>query len=767
MNGPTELNRRRLLIGAIIGLAALGGLYFLIPKLAGLNQTWGQLKHGDPVMLGVGALLELVSIAGYALLFATVFGRGASRITWRAAIQIPLAGIAAIRLLAAAGAGGVAVTVWALRRAGMDASVIACRMVASYVIQYFVYLAAIVGCGLGLHFGVFAGGGPVELTLLPAVLSAGAIVLVASMAFVPGDFRRRLEGLSKRKGRVGRLAARLASAPEVLGSGVRTAIDLLRERRIGLIGAFIYWGFDIAVLGLSFRAFGSVVPLAVLIMGYFLGTLGSLLPLPGGIGGVEGGMIGAFVAFGLPGGRAVVAVLAYRAISFWLPTLPGIVGYLSLRKTVRRWQAADQVHGEDPPSQQSTAVAARQMGRRQEAPSFGQLLWRLFSSFIHWLARLIRGEVVRRVGGPARARVIVLFAAVLALNGADTATVGAVAPQLETALHIGDTKIGLLSAVTLLVGAVFTIPVGLFVDRARRMPLLAFSIVLWSLASLVSAFAGSYSSLLLTRLALGAVAATAGPAIASLTGDYFPAKERGRVYAYILGGEVAGSAVGFIISGSVASLIDWRLAFHPSGHSGLLPGPGALAHGARAPPRRAEPVGAWSRRSGAGRRRGSTAGGRPAAAPPPRTRGGSGGRAGPEGGRAQGARPNPHLVLSEDPQHMGLVQGDQVPAVDPQQCPDDHRLLAGLLLLLRAPDVRVDVRGQPLQRGSGHGRARVRPAGRGRPDRHPGQRTCDRHDAPPGEPFGPSDGPCRLLLARRDPADSGLCGHQPDARTVV
>jgi MFS family permease len=176
-------------------------------------------------------------------------------------------------------------------------------------------------------------------------------------------------------------------------------------------------------------------------------------------------------------------------------------------------------------------------------------------------SRLVRGEVVKRVGGPARARVIVLFGAVLALNGADVATVGAVAPQLERSLHIGNTKIGLLSSVALLVGAVFTIPVGLLVDRIKRLPMLSISIVLWSIASLASTFAGSYSSLLLTRLLLGAVTATAGPAIASLIGDYFPARERGRVYAYILGGESAGTAVGFIVSGSVASLISWRVAF--------------------------------------------------------------------------------------------------------------------------------------------------------------------------------------------------------------
>src|SRR5947209_14620260 len=187
--------------------------------------------------------------------------------------------------------------------------------------------------------------------------------------------------------------------------------------------------------------------------------------------------------------------------------------------------------------------------------------WDLTRRFSGWIGRFVRGEVVKRVGGPARARVITLFGAVLALNGADSATVGAVAPQLEHALHIGNTKIGLLSAVALLVGAVFTIPVGLLVDRIKRLPMLSMSIVLWSIASLLSAFASSYSSLLLTRLLLGAVTATAGPAIASLTGDFFPARERGRVYAYILGGEIAGTAVGFIISGSVASLITWRAAF--------------------------------------------------------------------------------------------------------------------------------------------------------------------------------------------------------------
>ncbi len=336
------LTRRRVLLGLLFIVLMLVGLYFLVPKLAGIKHTWGELSHGDALSLALGAGLELFSVAGYAVLFNTVFSRGMPRIDWRASIEIPLAGIAAIRLLAAAGAGGVAVTVWALRAAGMDARTIACRMVASYALQYSIYLGALAVCGLGLWLGVFSGGGSVAITLLPAVLSVAAIALVASMALVPGDFERRLGSMARRSGRLGRLATRLATAPATLGSGIRTAMGLVRERRPGLLGAVAYWGFDIAVLGLALKAFGTSVPVAVLIMSYFLGTLGSLLPLPGGIGGVEGGMIGALVAFGVSGDQALVGVLAYRAISFWLPTLPGIAGYFALRKTVRGWRDEDQ-----------------------------------------------------------------------------------------------------------------------------------------------------------------------------------------------------------------------------------------------------------------------------------------------------------------------------------------------------------------------------------------------------------------------------------------
>jgi len=293
----------------------------------------------------------------------------------------------------------------------------------------------------------------------------------------------------------------------------------------------------------------------------------------------------------------------------------------------------------------------------RDSPGWSGRITRALLGAIRWIGRLVRGEVVKRVGGPARARVIVLFAIVLALNGADTATIGAIAPQLESALHINNTDIGLLSSISLLVGAIFTIPVGLLVDRTKRMPILAFSIVLWSLASLFSAFAGSFGSLLLTRLALGAVAATAGPAIASLTGDYFSADERGRVWSYILVGEAAGSAVGFIVSGSVASLIGWQAAFIVLAIPGFflaralwrtVPEPlrGGQSHlqvGAVDLELAVAQAAARADRGEASPQQ---------EAPPPDAQH----EAAREAARRAGAVPNPRLVLHEDPQQMGLVR---------------------------------------------------------------------------------------------------------------
>jgi predicted MFS family arabinose efflux permease len=176
-------------------------------------------------------------------------------------------------------------------------------------------------------------------------------------------------------------------------------------------------------------------------------------------------------------------------------------------------------------------------------------------------ARRARDFAIDAAGGRARMRVVLTLAAVLGLSGADTGTVSATAGNLERAFGIGNTQIGVLLSVVGLVGALFTIPAGILADRTRRTRLLGGSIVVWAAAVVVSGAATSYLWLLLARVGLGAATAVAGPTLASLTGDYFPAADRGRMYGLILGGDLVGSGFGYLVSGDLSSLTTWRVAF--------------------------------------------------------------------------------------------------------------------------------------------------------------------------------------------------------------
>jgi MFS family permease len=173
---------------------------------------------------------------------------------------------------------------------------------------------------------------------------------------------------------------------------------------------------------------------------------------------------------------------------------------------------------------------------------------------------MARRRLVPALGGAQRTRVVLVLAAVLALSSADTATVGAAAVELRHALHIGNTEVGLLVAVTAIVAAVFSLPFGALADRVRRTYLLGLAVLTWSMAMVWSATSGSFAQLLYARLALGAVSAAAGPVVASLVGDWFFASERGRIYSFVLTGELLGAGAGFAVTGDVAAL-SWRLAF--------------------------------------------------------------------------------------------------------------------------------------------------------------------------------------------------------------
>lgn len=312
-------------------VVVVGVLYGLVPQLPGLRSTLRRLRGGDGSWLLAGAGFELLSFGGYIVLFRAVFSGVSGRIGWRASYELTMAGVVATRLLAAGGAGGIALTAWALSHAGFDAVELRRRLAAFLVLLYSVFMAALVLGGLGLRVGVLSGPAPFGLTVVPALFGGAVIAVALALALVPVDLGREADR---------RVTRFLATVPATISAGVRGAIELLRSRRPGLLGALAWWGFDIAVLWSCLHAFGASPSGGVLVVAYFTGMLGNLLPLPGGIGGVEGGMVGALLGFGVASGPAILGVLAYRAFAFWLPILPGALAYVGLRRTVHEWDAA-------------------------------------------------------------------------------------------------------------------------------------------------------------------------------------------------------------------------------------------------------------------------------------------------------------------------------------------------------------------------------------------------------------------------------------------
>jgi uncharacterized membrane protein YbhN (UPF0104 family) len=322
-------------LGGLLAFAlVIGALFAFLPgHVDELREELRRMEAGDWRWLIFAGLLEVGSFAGYVILFRAVFSDRTTPISWNESYQITMAGVIATRLLAAAGAGGVALTAWALRRAGMRTATVARRMVEFLVVLYSVYVVALLLAGLGLRVGILPGAAPFGLTVPPAILGAVAIAVALVTLLVPQGLAARASMTERH-----RVVRWLASGADTVADGIRDALRLMRRKPGGAIGAPLWWGFDIAVLWASFKAFGQPPALGVLVMAYFVGTLGNLLPLPGGIGGVDGGIIAALVGFGVSPGIAFLAVLTHRVFAFWLPTIPGGIAYLQLRRTVGRWE---------------------------------------------------------------------------------------------------------------------------------------------------------------------------------------------------------------------------------------------------------------------------------------------------------------------------------------------------------------------------------------------------------------------------------------------
>ncbi|MDX6664286.1 MAG: putative heme transporter [Solirubrobacteraceae bacterium] len=307
---------------------ALGvtGAFLLIALVAafapGLGEVRSRLADAQAGWLVAAVVLELLSCLAYVLMFKPVF---CTHMSWRSAYELGMSELAVGSLMPASGAGGLAFGVWALRRGGMPGRDITRGTVAFAVLKSAANFVAVVVVGLAMWLGVGPHRSPL-LTLLPAALALLAMVAVAA---IPIRAARRPERADEPSG-----ARRwLARAGRALDTGVQEAGRVLRRRDWRVIaGSLGYWAFDNAVLYATLRAVGASPAITLVLMGYLIGQLGGLLPIPGGIGGIDGGLLGTLVVYGLPVAATAAAILAYRLILFWLPLILGGAAFVSLRK---------------------------------------------------------------------------------------------------------------------------------------------------------------------------------------------------------------------------------------------------------------------------------------------------------------------------------------------------------------------------------------------------------------------------------------------------
>jgi uncharacterized membrane protein YbhN (UPF0104 family) len=293
-----------MLAAGTVVLAAVAA-FLLLPALAGVPQ---RLAGGCGRWLALGALFELLSAAGFVLAFRLSFGDGSRG---SAGARTGLRVLAASTTLPAGALLGPALGAWVTRPARGR---IATRALAFVLLTNAPDVAALAVVGVALRLRLLAGPHAAGLTLVPAV---GAIALLAGVASLPLWLRAH-PGRKRHA-----LARALVHAGAGLEEGVRAAEALLHARDWKLIGPLAYYAFDNAVVWAAFRAFGHSPPVGIIVMAYVIGQAGSLLPVPGGVGGVEAGLIGTLVLYGTAPGPAAAAVLVYRAISLSVPLALG------------------------------------------------------------------------------------------------------------------------------------------------------------------------------------------------------------------------------------------------------------------------------------------------------------------------------------------------------------------------------------------------------------------------------------------------------------
>jgi uncharacterized protein (TIRG00374 family) len=296
------------------------GLLLAVPSL---HSVLDRIGHASPSWLATAAVFEVLSCFSYVVLFELVFGKLGRRL----ASRLSLAELGMNSVVSMSGAGGIALGAWVLRSKGISVERIAKRSVLMFVLTSAVNVAAVVVIGVPMWLGLLPGSRNPLLTLLPAVVALGSIVVTLALArwAKRAAARRRLEH--------GRMAVVLAA----ISGGVEDAIDMIKALDWRLLGAVGYWVFDNATLYACVVAFGHAPSFWAVGMAYLVGMLANSIPIPGGLVAVEGGLVGMLLLFGAsPASKVLAAVVVYRAISLWIPAVIGSLAFVSLRREIGR-----------------------------------------------------------------------------------------------------------------------------------------------------------------------------------------------------------------------------------------------------------------------------------------------------------------------------------------------------------------------------------------------------------------------------------------------
>ena len=301
--------RRRVATAALLGALIVGALL----TVPGLQPVVRQITAISPQWVAAAVALELASSLCFVIVFRAFFDRIAARDARALAWTSMASGV----LLPGGGIGGLAIGGWLMRLTGIPTGWIVRRSSGLFFLTSAVNVAAVIGAGLLLLAG---SPGPHDFGRAGLPVLAGVAATLVVMALP-------------------RVAARHDRTPSWLDgvtAGIGDARQALLHPSWRLLGAVGWLGFDLAVLWATFSAVGHAPPAAALMLGYAIGYLANALPVPGGLGVLDAGLVGALLAYGASPAHVASAVLVYHAIAIWVPALGGLLAYALLRARIGR-----------------------------------------------------------------------------------------------------------------------------------------------------------------------------------------------------------------------------------------------------------------------------------------------------------------------------------------------------------------------------------------------------------------------------------------------